>query len=189
MNALRPLLAAALLAAPAAAQTTMFTANEVRATAVKDRLREMRGTLKDGTPRGKALSAAVTAVFKGEDDWGPAVENYYALRKELLERAATVEARLDKAMTANTMEGAEGARDKAAAPLKDADILRSDYELYVGLPARAYGTDRKAALAAMRLLSQSGKYPMALAYFLSKAKDRRPFSPLTPASALVRLPY
>lgn len=171
------------------AQATAFTANEVRATTVKDQLRELRATLKDQNERGKKLTAATSEAFRETPDWGRAVESYYGLRKDLMARAADVESRIDKAMAANSTSQAEKVRDQTAEVLRQAELLRSDYELYARLPALAAGPQRKAAQASMRLLTQTGKYPMALAYYLDKSTDRRPFAPLTPPLTLVRLPY
>lgn len=173
----------------ARAQSTIFTANEVRATKAKDYLRDIRATLKDGTEAGRKLTARTSDAFNDTPDWAKATENYYSLRRQLIARSGAIEARLDKNMAANTSLEAEKVRDLTDDLIKEAELLRSDYEFYVRLPALAAGPQRKAAQASMRLLSQTGKYPLALAYYLDKATDRRPFSPLSAPLTLVRLPY
>lgn len=172
-------LALLLGASPAFAQISVFAANEVRAAAAKDRLHGVQNTLKDGADGARRHSAAVTDAFKDADDWAPATEAYYARKGELLARAAALEAKLDAALGRNAPERAEDVAKALEAVCKKADVLRSDYEFYMKLPRLADGPRRQAAQAAMRLLGQTGDYPVSLAYYLDRT-PRRPPSPRFP---------
>lgn len=180
------MLAALLCAAPASAQISAFAANEVRAAAVKDRLRGVQTTLKDGSEGAKKHSLAVAEAFKGTDDWAPAAEAYYSRKKELVARAAKLEVRLDVVVSRNAPERADDVTAALDPMVKLADVLRSDYEFYMKLPKLAQGPQRQAAQAAMRLLASTGDYPLSLAYFLDKTPTRPPFAPLPPGVMNIR---
>lgn len=185
-NLIPALLAALLCAGPASAQVSEFAANEVRAAAVKDRLHGVQVTLKDGSEGAKKHSVAVTEAFKGTDDWAPAAESYFLRKKDLVARAAKLEARLDAAISRNAPERAEDVTAALDPVVKLADVLRSDYEFYMKLPKLAEGPQRLAAQASMRLLAQTGDYPLSLAYFLDKTPTRPPFAPLPPGVMSIR---
>jgi len=171
---------------PAFAQISDFAANEVRAAGVKDRLHAVSFTLKDGSDGARKLSATITDAFKGTDDWAPATEAYYARRTELAARAAKLEGKLDAVISRNVPERSDDVTEALGAIVKSADGLRSDYEFYMKLPRLADGPQRQAAQAAMRLLGQTGDYPVAFAYFLSKTPNRPPFAPLPPGVMSIR---
>lgn len=182
------LLAAAMLASavPGRAQVSIFAANELRVATVKDRLRVVRTTLKDGTEGARKLSTAITDAFKGETDWAPATEEYYARKGDLAARAAALDGKLDAVIASNTPERAEDVTKTLEDIFKKADVLRSDYEFYMKLPKLAEGPQRKASQAAMRLLGHTGDYPVSLAYFLDKTPNRPPFAPLPPGVMSIR---
>ena len=183
------LLAAVLLASavPGRAQVSDFAANEVRVAAVKDRLRVVKSTLKDGSEGARLHSTAVTEAFKEESDWAPATEEYYARKGDLAARAAALDAAVDAVISSNSPERAEDVTKKLEDIFKKADVLRSDYEFYMKLPRLAEGPHvRKAAQAAMRLLGHTGDYPLSLAYFLDKTPNRPPFAPLPPGVMNIR---
>lgn len=182
------LLVTALVGAalPARAEAPVFTANEMRAARTKDLLRGVQNEFKDGTPAAGRHSRAVTAAFKGTDDWAPAAEAYYARRTDLVERAAALEVEVDAAVVRNTPQRAGDVAASLDALDKRVSVLRSDYELYAGLPRLAVGPQRKAAQAAMRLLGQTGDYAVTLAYFLDKTPQRAPFAPLAPGVMYIR---
>lgn len=168
------------------AQVSVFAANEVRAASVKDRLRLIKATLKDGSEGARRHSTAITAAFKDTGDWATATEAYYARKVDLAARAAALEAKLDAAIARNAPERAEDAAKELDALFKFGDVLRSDYEFYMKLPGLADGPQRHAAQAAMRLLGQTGDYPVSLAYFLDKTPNRPPFAPLPPGVMAIR---
>ena len=178
----------ALLAAasPCFAETSSFAANEVRSASAKDRLRGIRTTLKDGSDGAKRHSAAVTAAFKGTPDWAVATEAFYARKTDLVARAEALEARIDAAIGRNAPERAEDVTKALEDVFKYEAVLRSDYEFYMKLPKLAVGEQRRAAQAAMRLLAQTGDYPVSLAYFLDKTPNRPPFAPLPPGVMSIR---
>lgn len=178
-----PLLCAA---APGSAQVSGFAANEARALSAKDGLRGIRTTLKEGSPGALRHSAAISAAFKDTDYWAPAVETYYALKTDLVARAAALEAKLDAAIARNAPERAKDTTKALDELGKKVDVLRSDYEFYMKLPRLAAGPQRRAAQAAMCLLAQTGDYPVTLAYFLDKTPHRPPFSPLPPGVMSIR---
>jgi len=178
--------AALLSASSVCAQISPFAANEMRAAGVKDRLHGVQINLKDGSTGAKNLSIAVTEAFKGTDDWAPAAEAFYARKKDLTARAAKLEARLDAAIARNAPERADDVTASLDPVIKSADTLRSDYEFYMGLPRLAMGPQRQAAQAAMRLIGQTGDYPLSLAYFLDKTPSRPPFAPLPPGVMSIR---
>lgn len=183
------LAAPALVApAPAAAQSSIFTANEIRAADMKDHLRRIRETFKDGSAPNRKITAQITQALSGSDDWRKTAEAYYALSRGLVARAAALESQLDSRMAANTTDEADKVRRATEDILKKCEVLRSDYEFYSRLPVLATGPDGKVAQAAMRLLAQTGEYPVALAYYLNRARDAGPFAPLSPARTLSRLP-
>jgi hypothetical protein len=173
-------------AAPAFAQVSVFAANEVRAASVKDRLRLVKATLKDGSEGARRHSTAITEAFKDTADWAPATEAYYARKIDLVARAAALEAKLDASIARNAPERAEDAAKELDALCKFGDVLRSDYEFYMKLPGLADGPQRQAAQAAMRLLGQTGDYPVSFAYFLDKTPNRPPFAPLPPGVMSIR---
>ena len=167
------------------AQVSVFAANEVRAAGVKDRLRLVKATLvtvSEGARRHRPRSAA----FKDTADWAPATEAYYARKIDLVARAAALEAKFDAAIARNAPERAEDAAKELDALFKFGDVLRSDYEFYMKLPGLADGPQRQAAQAAMRLLGQTGDYPVSFAYFLDKTPNRPPFAPLPPGVMAIR---
>jgi len=176
----------ALPAVPARAQVSLFADNEVRAASVKDGLRELKVTLTEGTDGARRLTASVSEAFKGETDWAAATEDFYARKTDLLKRGADLDRALSAALAQNAPERAEDARKTIEDIAAKADVLRGDFEFYMKLPRLAGGSDRPAALSAMRLLSQTGKYPLTLAYFLNKTPGRAPFAPLSPAATAVR---
>jgi hypothetical protein len=180
--------ASALLGAavPARAQVSIFASNEVRAAAVKDRLREVKLTLEDGTDGARRLSVAITLAFKGEDDWAPVTEDFYARKRDLVARSAELERKLIAAIAQNSPERADDARKALEEIAAASDVLRSDFEFYMKLPQLANGPERRAALSAMRLLAQTGKYPLTLAYYLDKTPHRAPFAPMAPGATAVR---
>lgn len=187
MNNLFPALLAALLCAgPASAQVSDFAANEMRAAAVKDRLHGIQVTLKDGSDGARKHSLAVTEAFKGTTDWATAAETYYMRKKDLVSRSSKLEAKLDAAISRNAPERADDVTSALDPVVKLAEVLRSDYEFYMKLPKLAEGPQRQAAQAAMRLLGQTGDYPLALAYFLDKTPTRPPFAPLPPGVMSIR---
>lgn len=182
------LLSLALLsaAAPCAAQISAFAANELRTAAVKDRLRLVKSTLKDGTEGAKLHSNAVTAAFKDAPDWATATEAYYARKGDLVARAEALDARFDALIARNAPERAEEVAKSLDEACKHEAVLRSDYEFYMKLPKLAEGPQRHAAQAAMRLLGSTGDYPVSLAYFLDKTPNRPPFAPLPPGVMAIR---
>jgi hypothetical protein len=180
-------LAAAFLLCAAAGSASPFSQNEIRVASVKDELRVVRTTLKRGSENRKAFGAAVSRAFEGEPGQAKDAEDYDTLAAELEERALAVERRLDAAIARNTPENAESVAEATEALTKVARTLRSDFELYTRLPGRALGEERPAALATMRFLSQTGSFPMALAYYRSRLPERRPFTPL-PAGYLPSVP-
>lgn len=173
-------------AAPGRAAVSAFAANEVRAAALKDRLRSVKATLTDGTQGARRHSTAITEAFKETTDWAPATEAYYARKTDLLARAAALDSKLDGAIGPNTPEHAEDLTKTLDAVDKIGNVLRSDYEFYMKLPQLAAGPQRQAAQAAMRLLGQTGDYPLSLAYFLDKTPRRPPFAPLPPGVMAIR---
>jgi hypothetical protein len=183
---LASLAALAPLAVPARAQVSVFASNEVRAAAVKDRLREVKTTLNEGTDGARKLSLAVAQAFKGEADWANATEDFYGRKGDLLARADELERKLLAALAQNSPERADDARKAIDGIAAKADVLNSDFQFYLRLPQLAGGAERKAALSAMRLLSQTGKYPLTLAYYLDKTPHRPPFAPLPPGATTVR---
>ncbi len=178
--------AASLAGVPARAQVSVFAANEVRVAGVKDRLRAVKTTLKDGSDGAKRHSTAITDAFKETDDWAAAVEAYYARKADLVARATALDAKLDAVITRNSPERADEVTKELDALAKFSDTLRSDYEFYMKLPKLADGPQRAAAQAAMRLLGSTGDYPVALAYFLDKTPHRPPFAPLPPGVMAIR---
>jgi len=176
----------ASLPVPARAQVSVFADNEVRAASVKDRLREVKVTLTEGTDGARRLTASVSQAFQGESDWATATEDFYSRKTDLLKRAADLDRGLTAALALNTPERAEDARKAIEAVSAKSDVLRGDFELYMKLPRLAAGPERRAAQSAMRLLSQTGKYPLTLAYFLDKTPGRPPFAPLSPSVTAVR---
>lgn len=184
--ALALILAAA--AVPGRAEVSAFAANEVLSAGVKDRLRLIRSTLKDGTDGARRHSAAVTAAFKGAADWAAATEAYYARKTDLLARAEALDARFDALIARNAPERAEETAKRLEEAGKHESVLRSDFEFYMKLPklADAPEPQRQAAQAAMRLLGATGDYPVALAYFLDKTPNREPFAPLPPGVMSIR---
>lgn len=175
---LRLTLAALLAALAGAAAASPFTQNEIRAAAVKDELRVIRGTLKRGGENRKAFGAAVAKAFEGEPRGAQDAEDYDALAGELEERALAVERRLDAVLARNTPEAADSVAEASDALVRVSRGLRSDFELYTRLPGRAAGEERAAALATMRFLAQTGSFHMALAYYRSRLPERKPFTPL-----------
>lgn len=173
-------------ACPAFAQISVFAANEVRAAGIKDRLHGVRFTLKDGADGARKHSKAVAEAFQDTDDWAHATEAYYARKTELVARAAKLENTLDALVSRNVPERAEEVTEALDALVKGADTLRSDYEFYMKLPVLADGPQRQAAQAAMRLLGQTGDYPVTFAYFLSKTPKRPPYAPLPPGVMSIR---
>lgn len=180
------LVATMLLATSASAQVSEFAANEMRAAAIKDRLHGIQVTLKDGSEGAKKLSVAVTEAFQGTEDWAPAAESYYLRKKDLAARAAKLETMLDAAVARNTPEKAAESAAALEPVFKSAETLRSDYEFYMKLPKLAGTLQRPAAQAAMRLLAQTGDYPLSLAFFLDKTPTRPPFAPLPPGVMSIR---
>jgi hypothetical protein len=180
-------LAAALLLCAAAAAASPFSQNEIRVAAVKDELRVVRTTLRRGSENRKAFGAAVSRAFDGEPSQAKDAEDYDTLAAELEERAHAIERRLDAAISRNTPENAENVAEATDALVKVARTLRSDFEMYTRLPGRALTEERPAALATMRFLSQTGSFPMALAYYRSRLPERKPFNPL-PAGYLPATP-
>lgn len=178
--------AALASATPARAEVTMFTSNEMRAAGIKDRLRGVQASLKEGTPAAKRHSTAVTAAFKGTDDWAPAAEAFYARGADLIGRAAALETQVNEALLRNTPQRAAAVATTLDDIDKTARVLRSDHEFYVGLPRLAAGPQRAASQAAMRLLAQTGDYAVTLAYFLDKTPGRPPFAPLPPGVMAIR---
>jgi len=187
MNA-RLILSLALLAAsaPCFAAVSGFAANEVRTAGVKDRLRNIKTTLKDGTEGAKRHSTAITAAFKDTGDWAVATEAYYARKSDLVARAEALESRFDDLISRNAPERAEELGKALDEACKHEAVLRSDYEFYMKLPGLAEGPQRHAAQAAMRLLGSTGDYPVSLAYFLDKTPNRPPFAPLPPGVMSIR---
>jgi hypothetical protein len=173
-------------AAPARAQVSIFASNEVRAASVKDRLRTVRTTLKDGTQSAKLLSLAISDAFRETRDWAPAAEEYYARKNDLAARAAALDAKIDAVMARNAPERAEDTTKALEEVCGPADVLRSDYEFYMKLPLLAADGQRAAAQAAMRLLGHTGNYPVALAYFLDKTPRRPPYAPLPAGVMAIR---
>lgn len=173
-------------AAPAFSQVSEFAANELRTVGVKDRLRLVKDTLKDGGESARRLSIAITEAFKDTADWAPATEAYYARKGDLAARAAALETKLDAVINRNSPERAEDTEKALNAFCKYEAVLRSDYEFYMKLPKLAAGPQRLAAQAAMRLLAQTGDYPVSLAYFLDKTPNRPPFAPLPPGVMAIR---
>jgi hypothetical protein len=166
----------ALLAVlPAAAEISPFAANEVRVASVKDRLRGVSASLKDGTEGAKRHGAAVSEAFRDADDWAPAVEAYYARKRDLLARASALDETVDAEIVRNEPEREAQVTKALDALVRRADALRADYEFYMRLPKLAEGPHRRAAQAAMRLLAQTGDYPVTHAYYLDKIPRRRPF--------------
>jgi hypothetical protein len=182
--ALLTLSLAAAPCSPAFGQVSAFAANEVRAASLKDRLRVVTGTLEEGTEGVRRHSRAVTDALEDADDWAPAVEAYYARRRELVARAAALGSRLDDAIARDSSD--EDMTKTLDELLKKGDVLRSDYEFYMALPRLAAGPRRKAAQAAMRLLGHTGDYPVSLAFFLDKTAHRPPFAPLPPGVMAIR---
>ncbi len=180
------LLGSILVGLPARAQISVFATNELRVAGAKDRLRGMKTSLKDGTEDAKRHSSAITDAFKETDDWAPAVEAYYARKGALAARASALDAKLDAAIARNAPERAEEVSKELDALVKIADTLRSDYEFYMKLPRLAEGPHRHAAQAAMRLLAQTGDYPVAFAFYLNKTPHRPPFAPLPPGVMAIR---
>jgi hypothetical protein len=173
-------------AAPAFAQVSIFAANEVRAASLKDRLRIVKMTLKDGTEAARRHSTAITEAFKDTEDWAPATEAYYARKTDLVARAAALDGQLDVVIAKNAPERADETTKALDEVVKKGDVLRSDYEFYMMLPRLAAGPQRRAAQAAMRLLGHTGDYPVSLAYFLDKTPHRPPFAPLPPGVMAIR---
>lgn len=171
---------------PAAAQVSIFASNEVRAASVKDRLRTVRTTLKDGSQPAKLLSLAISDAFRETRDWAPATEEYYARKNDLAARAAVLDAKIDAVMARNSSERAEETTNALEEVCRPADVLRSDYEFYMKLPLLAAEGQRSAAQAAMRLLGRTGNYPVSLAYFLDKTPRRPPFAPLPAGVMAIR---
>lgn len=174
------------LAAPCRSQVSVFAANEVRAASLKDRLRGIMTTLKDGSEGARKHSTAVTDAFRDTDDWAPATEAYYARKNDLVARAAALEIKLDAEIARNSPERAEDLTKALEAINKFGAVLRSDYEFYMKLPQLAAGPQRHASQAAMRLLAQTGDYPVSFAYFLDKTPNRPPFAPLPPGVMAIR---
>lgn len=168
------------MAGAAHGQASLFSVNELRTATAKDRLRAVRRELKDGSEGGKRHSAAVTAAFKGEADWAPATESYYSRKNDLVKRALALETEVDAAVKGNSPEKAPEVSEKLDEVLKRCDALRTDYEFYMALPRLAKGKEGPSARATMRLLSQTGDYHIALAYYLDKDPKRKPFDPLQP---------
>lgn len=177
---------AGLAAAPARAQVSVFASNEVRSAGVKDRLRHVATTLMDGGDGARAHSAAVTEAFKGTADWAPAAEAYYARKGELARRAAALDAKFDAVIARNSPERADETSKALDEITKSETVLRSDFEFYLKLPKLAAGPQRQAAQATMRLLGQTGDYPVSFAYFLDKTPNRPPFAPLPPGVMSIR---
>lgn len=189
MTARHALLLAALLAcarASLAEEASVFAANEMRAAGVKDRLRHVKATLKDGGDGARALSEAVTSAFSDASDWAVATEAYYARKGDLAARAAALEARFDAVIARNTPEKADDTAKGLDEVCKLESTLRSDFEFYMKLPKLAEGPQRRAAQAAMRLLGKTGDYPVSLAYFLDKTPNRPPFAPLPPGVMAIK---
>lgn len=174
-------------AATGFAQVSAFGANEVRSASVKDHLNLVKAALRDGSESARRHSTAITSIFRYTPDWAPAAEAYYARRTDLIARAAALEARLDSAIARNSQERAnETAKELDAICNTDA-TLRSDFELYMKLPYLGSGpVQRRAAQAAMRLLAQTGSYPVTLAYYLDRTPNRVPFAPLPPGIMAIR---
>lgn len=180
---------AALLAcahASFAEEASVFASNEMRAAGVKDRLRHVKATLKDGGDGARGLSTAVAEAFKDAPDWAVATEAYYARKGDLAARAAALEARFDAVIGRNTPEKADDTAKALDEICKLENTLRSDFEFYLKLPKLAGGPQRRAAQAAMRLLGKTGDYPVSLAYFLDKTPNRPPFAPLPPGVMAIR---
>jgi hypothetical protein len=186
MRLFAALLALLVLAVPVRAQVTLFAENEFRGVETKDQLRAVQTTLATGSEGAKKHAAAVSEAFKGTDDWAPAVESYFELKGALIKRAAALEGRLNGVIAQNAPERAEAVKAKLDAVCKVADVLRSDYEFYMRLPELTKGPQRRAAQAAMRLLSQTKDYPVAFAYFLGNTPGRPPFAPLKPGVMSIR---
>lgn len=168
-------------AAPCAAVEASFSANELRGASMKDRLHGIETTLKDGSEGARRHSLSVTEAFRGTDDWAAATETYYSRKGELLARAAKLEKALEAVVARNSPEDAESVEKALDEIYKKGDVLRSDYELYLKLPALAAGPQRPAAQAAMRLLGQTGDYRVSLAYLVNRTPTRPPFAALPPA--------
>jgi hypothetical protein len=185
----RALLSALLIgaAAPGFGQgPSVFAGNEVRAAGMKDRLRDIKTSLKDGSEGARRLTAAITDAFKGADDWAPAVEDYYARKSGLAARAEALESKLDAALGLNSSDRSEESAKALDAVGGAADVLRADYEFYMKLPRLAEGPQRHAAQAAMRLLAATGDYPVALAFFIERTPRRPPFAPMAPGVTAIR---
>ena len=173
-------------AVPAPCATSPFAGNEVGAASVKDRLRSIRTTLKDGSEGARRLSTAIADAFKDTGDWAPATEAYYARKNELATRATALEEELDAVIAGNSPERSEAVNKSLDKVAKKDAVLRSDYEFYMKLPKLAAGPHRRAAQAAMRLLAQTNDYPVSLAFFLDKTPNRAPFAPLPPGVMSIR---
>jgi hypothetical protein len=173
-------------ATPAFAQASIFSSNELRAVSVRDRLQNVTTTLRDGSAGARRHSEAVSAAFKGTRDWAPAAETYYARKGDLVARANALEAKLDAAIARNSSEHTEDVTKALDSLSKFVDVLRSDFEFYMKLPTLADGPQRRAAQSAMRLLGQTGDYPVSLAYFLDKTPNRAPYEPLPPGVMSIR---
>ena len=171
---------------PCHSQVSIFAANEVRAASLKDRLRGIKATLKDGTEGARRHSTAITDAFKDTGDWASDTEAYYARKGDLVARAAALEAKLDAEIARNSPERAEDLTKALDEISKFGAVLRSDYEFYMKLPQLAAGPQRHASQAAMRLLAQTGNYPVSFAYFLDKTPNRPPFAPLPPGVMAIR---
>lgn len=180
------LLALCACAAPSFAQVSVFASNELRAAGLKDGLRHVIATLTDGGDGARAHSAAVTEAFKGVPDWAPATEAFYARKGDLAARAAALDAKVDAVIARNSPERADETAKALEEVSRKEAVLRSDFEFYMKLPKLAGGPQRSAAQAAMRLLGQTGDYPVSLAYFLDKTPDRPPFAPLPPGVMSIR---
>jgi hypothetical protein len=173
-------------ASPGFGEVSQFAANEVRAAREKDRLRDISTTLKSGGEGARRLSLAVTEAFRNTEDWAPAAETFFARKNELAARAAVLETQLDAAIARNAPERKEAVTKALDQVCRTANVLYSDYEFYMRLPKLAAGPQRQAAQAAMRLLGQTGDYPVSLAYFLDKTPRRPPFAPLPPGVMHIR---
>lgn len=173
-------------AASARAEISSFAANEMRVAGVKDRLRLILATLKDGGEGARRHSARITEAFNDTADWAPATEAYYGRKTALVARAAALDAKFDEAIGRNSPERSEQTEKALDAICRQETVLRSDYEFYMRLPKLAAGDQRQAAQAAMRLLAQTGDYPVTLAYFLDKTPNRAPFAPLPPGVMSIR---
>ncbi|MBI3548228.1 MAG: hypothetical protein HY078_04150 [Elusimicrobia bacterium] len=156
---------AVALRAPARAQLSAWSKSEIRAAGLRNRIKSVKDILREGSPASRRLHAQMTVAFKSASDRAAAINAYAARKHDLLARADALELELEKTLMTVTPDREEQAAAATEALRRKGETLRADFDLYVALPAAAIGTRGDLAQAAMRMLSQTGQYPVVRTYY------------------------